>query len=300
MTVFVFNSCCFTCPMNPSNKSSTLPPVEGQWPAPVDVDWTANLASGQTQDHGSTSDTLEVSGSDGTHRVQTHKLSSHAFRELSADTMTWERRTCTQWEIGMEGQPEGVASQLVSMTRPSDGYNSRSMGSERCQTGALLRTSNHERVPPVLPHVSNTDCVAEAPSVSSFEAPRQQDAHEPQGTKPTQKLFPCLLCGRTFRCPTQVEIHHRVHTGERPFRCTLCPASFSVSGNLKRHQRVHTGEKPFSCPQCGRHFSLRHQLQKHLRCHSGEKPFSCFRCGRRFADKSYVRRHLQKAHSIYT
>ncbi|XP_063074791.1 uncharacterized protein LOC134465189 isoform X3 [Engraulis encrasicolus] len=40
------------------NRPSTS---EGQWPAPVDVDWTANLASGQTQDHGSTSDTLESS-----------------------------------------------------------------------------------------------------------------------------------------------------------------------------------------------------------------------------------------------
>ncbi|KAL2098013.1 hypothetical protein ACEWY4_007220 [Coilia grayii] len=279
------------------NRPSTS---EGQWPGPVDVDWSAGLASEQTQDHGSTSDTLEVSGSDGTPRVQTERLSC-ALSERSADKMTWELRTsCMQWEIDTEGQPEGVAPQSVSMTRPSDGYSLPSLGSERCQTGALLqRTSDRGHVAPVLPHVTNNNFVAEMANVASFEAPRK-DTYKAKRKSPTKKLFPCLLCGRTFRCPKQVEIHHRVHTGEKPFRCTLCPASFSVAGNLKRHQRVHTGEKPFSCPQCDRHFSLRHQLQKHLRCHSGEKPFSCSRCGKRFAEKSYVRLHLQRSHSIST
>ncbi|XP_041952047.1 zinc finger protein with KRAB and SCAN domains 1-like isoform X2 [Alosa sapidissima] len=269
-----------------------------QWSGTVGVEWNACLASERTDDRGSTSDTLEVSGSDSTHRLQTERLSC-AINELRADKMTWEMRTSgVQWEINSEGQPESLAPQLVSILRPSDGYSLPSLGSEKCETDVLVkRTSDHGQVAPVLPQVNKDEFLAEMASVGSFVSPRK-DTRKAKRKNAAKKLFPCLLCGRTFKCPKQVEIHHRVHTGEKPFRCSLCPASFSVAGNLKRHQRVHTGEKPFSCPQCNRRFSLRHQLQKHLRCHSGEKPFSCFRCGKRFAEKSYVRLHLQRSHSV--
>ncbi|XP_063074792.1 uncharacterized protein LOC134465189 isoform X4 [Engraulis encrasicolus] len=64
------------------NRPSTS---EGQWPAPVDVDWTANLASGQTQDHGSTSDTLEtrlgIFPSDQNQEVQ----------EMAENTWSWQK-----------------------------------------------------------------------------------------------------------------------------------------------------------------------------------------------------------------
>lgn len=261
--------------------------LEGQWTGTFGMEWNAGLVSERTDDPGSTSATLEVSGSDSTHRLQTERLSC-ATSEHRADRMTWEMSSCgAQWGIASEGQPEGVAPQLVPISRPSDGYTLPSLGSEKCQIdGFQKRNSDHGQVASVLAQVTKDDLLA------------RKNVRKANGKNATRKLFPCLLCGRAFNCPKQVEIHHRVHTGEKPFRCTLCPASFSVAGNLKRHQRVHTGEKPFSCPQCNRRFSLRHQLQKHLRCHSGEKPFSCFRCGKRFAEKSYVRLHLQRSHGV--
>uniref|UniRef100_A0A4W5RSJ2 C2H2-type domain-containing protein n=1 Tax=Hucho hucho TaxID=62062 RepID=A0A4W5RSJ2_9TELE len=89
-----------------------------------------------------------------------------------------------------------------------------------------------------------------------------------------EKRFSCLFCGKAFSFPKQVELHQRMHTGERPFICTQCDMRFAQAGHLKRHQRVHTGEKSYSCPQC-EYF------------------------GKRFSERSYLRIHQQKMHTAH-
>lgn len=78
-----------------------------------------------------------------------------------------------------------------------------------------------------------------------------------------ERLFACSYCGKAFNRPKKVEIHQRVHTGEKPFSCSTCGKMFSEAGNLRKHQRVHTGEKPYTCGVCGRGFAWIRNLKTH-------------------------------------
>ncbi|KAJ8290257.1 hypothetical protein GJAV_G00010570 [Gymnothorax javanicus] len=55
----------------------------------------------------------------------------------------------------------------------------------------------------------------------------------------------CSLCFKCFSCPSKLQRHHLIHTGQKPFRCTLCEKTFSQAIHLKVHQRTHNKRMPF-------------------------------------------------------
>lgn len=46
-----------------------------------------------------------------------------------------------------------------------------------------------------------------------------------------------------FRASSYLQVHRKIHTGEKPFVCDVCDKRFRVRGDLKRHSNIHQRNK---------------------------------------------------------
>ncbi|XP_007544392.1 uncharacterized protein LOC103132521 [Poecilia formosa] len=108
--------------------------------------------------------------------------------------------------------------------------------------------------------------------------------------------FICQVCGNGFYTKRDVEIHIRIHTGEKPFQCHICERRFTRKVELNVHLRWHNGEKRHWCQYCGKGFLDYNNLKRHKYTHTGEKPYSCPHCPKNFSQTGHLKKHVKTVH----
>ncbi|XP_064635078.1 uncharacterized protein LOC135492497 [Lineus longissimus] len=89
--------------------------------------------------------------------------------------------------------------------------------------------------------------------------------------------FTCRHCHRPFK--SQVNLDRHVEKSHNPksnkiFTCLLCPYTTKFYSNMYVHIRTHTGDKPYWCGACGASFSQGSSLKIHIISkHGGNKKY---------------------------
>ncbi|XP_061317773.1 zinc finger protein 493-like [Pezoporus flaviventris] len=88
------------------------------------------------------------------------------------------------------------------------------------------------------------------------------------------QYYQCAECEYATYILSNLKLHVRTHTGERPYSCSVCQKKFRTSSHLKRHRVMHYNSDYLKCRKCDYSTNKWLSLKRHLASHSYEESSS--------------------------
>jgi hypothetical protein len=102
-------------------------------------------------------------------------------------------------------------------------------------------------------------------------------------------------CEKKFTEKGSIRRHKRVVHEKAPskYRCETCACECINSSRLNIHRRIHTGERPHACTQWD---SQKKYIYTITIAVNTQRPYACVHCGRTFASASHQSGDQQRTH----
>ena len=99
------------------------------------------------------------------------------------------------------------------------------------------------------------------------------------GTAFSQQRIKCPDCGQVLSSSRLLRARRNaVHLKMRSHLCNYYGYNTTSQSNLRIHLRRQTEEKPFACDSCDYRTSDHNSLRRHKMKHTGEKQYKCPHC----------------------